>query len=540
MPISKKQKQIMAFSYSNYDALICDGAVRSGKTSIMTWSFVEWAMREFNGQRFGICGKTVDSCTKNIIIPFISMSLAKERYTLRWRRSDKLLEVRRGATTNYFEVFGGRDESSFALIQGRTLAGVFLDEVVLMPQSFVNQALARCSVNGAKLWFSCNPGSPQHWFYTEWIKKAKERNALCLHFSMRDNPSLSESTLARYEGMYSGVFYQRYVLGQWILAEGLVYDFGEDNITDELPEHGEYYMSIDYGTQNPFSCGLWCVVGDNATRIAEYYYCGRNEQTQKTDEEYCDEVEKLAKGYKVKRVVVDPSAASFIASLRKRGFYVTKANNDVLDGIRRVSGYLKNGKLKIHRLCGHTVEEFGLYRWDDKSGEDKVVKENDHCLTGDTIVNTIWGGRKIKDLVGKFGFVWSYDEKRKKKCIRPFFRVKKTRENQPILKITLENGKVVRCTPDHRILTDSGWIEAKHLTQSSKIIDIDCSNLVSVDKVECEPNEDVYNMEVIGTHNFAVNGGVIVHNCMDDIRYFVNTVLRHKSGNNNNTFWKEW
>ena len=540
MPISKKQKQIMAFSYSNYDALICDGAVRSGKTSIIMWAFVEWAMREFNGQRFGICGKTVDSCTKNLVIPFISMSLAKERYTLRWRRSDKLLEVRRGATTNYFEVFGGRDESSFALIQGRTLAGVFLDEVVLMPQSFVNQALARCSVDGAKLWFSCNPGSPQHWFYTEWIKKAKERNALCLHFTMRDNPSLSETTLARYEGMYSGVFYQRYILGQWILAEGLVYDFGEDNITDEVPEHGEYYMSIDYGTQNPFSCGLWCVVGDNATRIAEYYYCGRNEQTQKTDEEYCDEVERLAKGYKIKRIVVDPSAASFIASLRKRGFYVTKANNDVLDGIRRVSGYLKSGKLKIHRSCGHTIEEFGLYRWDDKSGEDKVIKENDHCLTGDTVVNTIWGGRKIKDLVGKFGFVWSYDEKRKKKCIRPFFGVKKTRENQPILKITLENGKVVRCTPDHRILTDSGWIEAKYLTQSSKIIDIDCSNLVSVDKVECEPNEDVYNMEVIGTHNFAVNGGVIVHNCMDDVRYFVNTVLRHKSGNNNNTFWKEW
>ena len=538
--ISNKQKKILAFSYSRYDALICDGAVRSGKTSIIMWAFVEWAMREFNGQRFGICGKTVDSCTKNIIIPFISMSLAKERYTLRWRRSDKLLEVRRGATTNYFEVFGGRDESSFALIQGRTLAGVFLDEVVLMPQSFVNQALARCSVDGAKLWFSCNPGSPQHWFYTEWIKKHEERNALCLHFSMRDNPSLSESTLARYEGMYSGVFYQRYVLGQWVLAEGLVYDFGEENITDEIPEHGEYYMSIDYGTQNPFSCGLWCVIGDSATRIAEYYYCGRNEQTQKTDEEYCDEVERLAKGYKIKRVVVDPSAASFIVSLRKRGFYVTKANNDVLDGIRRVSGYLKNGKLKIHRSCGHTVEEFGLYRWDDKSGEDKVVKENDHCLTGDTVVNTIWGDRKIKDLVGKFGFVWSYDEKRKKKCIRPFFGVKKTRENQPILKITLENGKVVRCTPDHRILTDSGWIEVKYLTQSSKIIDIDCSNLVSVDKVDCEPNEDVYNMEVIGTHNFAVNGGVIVHNCMDDIRYFVNTVLRHKSGNNNNTFWKEW
>ena len=121
-----------------------------------------------------------------------------------------------------------------------------------------------------------------------------------------------------------------------------------------------------------------------------------------------------------------------------------------------------------------------------------------------------------------------------------FFRVKKTRENQPILKITLENGKVVRCTPDHRILTDNGWIEAKYLTQSSRIIDINAAHLVGVAKIEVEPNEDVYNMEVIGTHNFAVNGGVIVHNCMDDVRYFVNTVLRHKSSKTDNTFWKEW
>ena len=378
--ISIKQKKILAFQYSRYDSIICDGAVRSGKTSIIMWAFVEWAMREFNGQRFGICGKTVDSCTKNIIIPFISMSLAKERYTLRWRRSDKLLEVRRGFTTNYFEVFGGKDESSQDLIQGRTLAGVFLDEVVLMPQSFVNQALARCSVDGAKLWFSCNPGSPQHWFYTEWIKKAKERNALCLHFSMRDNPSLSESTLARYEGMYSGVFYQRYILGKWILAEGLVYDFGEDNIVDEIPSNGEYYISIDYGTMNPFSAGLWCVLGDKATRIKEYYYNGREKALQRTDEDYCDSVEELAKGYNIRQIVVDPSAASFIAALRRRGFTIRKANNDVLDGIRRTAVYLKNGNIKIHRSCVDAIAEFGLYRWDDKATVDTVIKENDHAM----------------------------------------------------------------------------------------------------------------------------------------------------------------
>ena len=382
MPISEKQKKILAFPYSKFDAIICDGAVRSGKTSLLMFSFVEWAMREFNGQRFGICGKTVDSATKNIIIPFISMRLAKERYTMRWRRSDKLLEVRRGFTTNYFEVFGGKDESSQDLIQGRTFAGVLLDEVVLMPQSFVNQALARCSVDGAKLWFSCNPGSPQHWFYLEWIQKHKERNALYLHFEMADNPSLSEKTLERYRSQYSGVFYDRYILGKWVLAEGLIYPmFGQDNITDEIPESGEYYISCDYGTLNPFSAGLWCVTDKKAVRIREYYYSGREKQSSKTDEEYYTELEKLAGELPVESVIVDPSAASFIETIRRHGrFSVRKAKNDVLDGIVTTSRYIKSGQIQICSCCKDAIREFGLYRWDDKATEDKPIKENDHAM----------------------------------------------------------------------------------------------------------------------------------------------------------------
>lgn len=380
--ISNKQKKILAFPYSRYDALICDGAVRSGKTSIMMWAFVEWAMREFNGQRFGICGKTVDSCTKNIIIPFISMSLAKECYTLRWRRSDKLLEVRRGFTTNYFEVFGGKDESSQDLIQGRTFAGVLLDEVVLMPQSFVNQALARCSVDGAKMWFSCNPGSPQHWFYLEWIQKHKERNALYLHFEMADNPSLSEKTLERYRSQYSGVFYDRYILGKWVLAEGLIYPmFGQDNITDEIPESGEYYISCDYGTLNPFSAGLWCVTDKKAVRIREYYYSGRDSKSSKTDEEYYAELEKLAGDLQIECAIVDPSAASFIETIRRHGrFSVRKARNEVVDGIVTTARYIKSKQIMIHRDCKDAIREFGLYRWDDKATEDKPVKESDHAM----------------------------------------------------------------------------------------------------------------------------------------------------------------
>lgn len=380
MPISTKQRQIMAFPFTSYDAIICDGAIRSGKTVFMMLSFVDDAMRRYNNQRFGICGKTVDSTVKNIIMPYLSLVYAKEKYSIQWKRTDKTLVVSKGNITNTFEIFGGKDESSFALIQGRTLAGVLIDEVALIPRSFVEQALARCSVDGSKMWFNCNPASPQHWFYTEWVCKPKERNALRLHFQLEDNPSLSQHIIDRYKSMYTGVFYNRYILGEWCVAEGLVYDFGEDNITDDVPGNGEYYISVDYGTLNPFSAGLWCVLGDKAVRIKEYYYNGREKAKQRTDEEYCDDIEELAKGYNIRQVIVDPSAASFIIALRKRQFSVRKANNDVLDGIRRTAVYLRNGNIKIHRSCADSIAEFGLYRWDDKAATDTPIKENDHAM----------------------------------------------------------------------------------------------------------------------------------------------------------------
>jgi PBSX family phage terminase large subunit len=403
MPISNKQKQIMAFPFTKYDALICDGAIRSGKTVFMMLSFVDDAMRRYNNQRFGICGKTVDSTVKNIIMPYLSLVYAKEKYNIQWKRTDKTLVVSKGNITNTFEIFGGKDESSFALIQGRTLAGVLIDEVALIPRSFVEQACARCSVDGSKLWFNCNPASPQHWFYTEWVCKPKEHNTLRLHFLLEDNPSLSQRIIDRYKSMYTGVFYNRYILGEWCVAEGLVYDFGEDNIVDDVPKNGEYYISIDYGTMNPFSAGLWCVLGDRAVRIKEFYYNGREKGIQRTDEEYCDNIDELSKGYNIRQVIVDPSAASFIASLRKRGYAIRKANNDVLDGIRRTAVYLKNGNIKIHRSCADSIAEFGLYRWDDKATSDTVIKENDHAM--DEIryfCNTIMKNKVRKDTTSTY------------------------------------------------------------------------------------------------------------------------------------------
>lgn len=389
MALGEKQLQILQFRFSDYSYLICDGAVRSGKTSLMMVGFVDDAMTRFNGRRFGICGKTVDSATKNIVQPYMAMQYAQKSYRIKWSRTDKTMTVSKGGITNVFEVFGGKDESSYALIQGRTLAGCLIDEVVLQPRSFVDQAMIRCSVTGAKVWFSCNPAAPSHWFYTDWIKKADkgEINAKHIHFVLRDNPGLSEETIQRYEKSFSGVFYQRYVLGEWVAAEGLVYPFfsaGQDTYLfhgDASHVDGQFYVSIDYGTHNPCSMGLWVIHNGKALRIKESYFDSRAERVQRTDEEHYAELERLTKGYYIQAVVVDPSASSFIETIRRHGRYlVIPADNDVLNGIRCVASLMQAGLVTIHESCTASRREFGLYSWDDKAKEDRVVKENDHAM----------------------------------------------------------------------------------------------------------------------------------------------------------------
>lgn len=380
--IGEKQKKILAFSFSKYDTLICDGAIRTGKTSLMMVAFVDWAMREFDGRRFGICGKTVGSATENIIMPYLQMTYPIcKGYNVRWRSSQKILEVRKGSRCNVFEVFGGKDESSFALIQGRTLAGVLLDEVVLMPESFVNQALARCSVEGSRAWFNCNPSSPHHWFYKKWIQHREEQNALYLHFELEDNPSLSEKIKERYNRQYSGVFYDRYIKGLWVAAEGLIYkgyadaleDVYDGNITD-------WCVSCDYGTQNAFAALKWGKDSEGVWHcLAEYYYSGRDEGYAKTDDDYLRDMFEFCRDIQDERVefIVDPSAASFITALKRSDrFRVRKAKNEVVKGINDTAVAMQRGLVKIGNKCENTIDELAGYCWDGK--DDKPVKENDH------------------------------------------------------------------------------------------------------------------------------------------------------------------
>ena len=394
--ISAKQAKILAFPYSKYDALICDGAVRSGKTSIMMWAFVRWAMENFSGQRFGVCGRTVDSCTKNIIVPFTAMSLAKECYIIRWRRGDKVMEVRRGAVTNYFEVFGGKDEASYTLIQGRTLAGVLLDEVVLMPRSFVEQALARCSVDGARLWFSCNPGSPHHWFYQEWIKRYRERNTLYLHFEMRDNPGLSEKTLERYENMYAGIFYDRYVRGMWVATEGIVYkDFANDTekylIGDPLDwaEENDTKFSVisigvDFGgTKSATKFQATGITKDyRVVALEEEYIKNEEIDPDALNRRFATFVQMVTTKYGYSQTRADSAETVLIRGLdhtAQKMHLGTQVKNamklQITDRIRLVVLLMKQGRFKVSRNCPHLIDALQSAIYDPDKFEDERLDD---------------------------------------------------------------------------------------------------------------------------------------------------------------------
>lgn len=402
-PFSRRQRQLMDWwvegsPVRGYDGIIADGAIRSGKTVAMSLGFVFWAMEIFDGQNFIMAGKTIGSFKRNVLQD-LKLMLTSRGY--RWvhhlsGETPNMLEVTRKGRTNYFYMFGGKDEASQDLVQGITAAGAFFDEVALMPESFVNQATGRCSVAGSKFWFNCNPAGPMHWFKTGWIDKRKDKRLLYLHFTMEDNLSLDEGIKARYRSMYAGVFYKRYIRGLWAVAEGLVYTMCTDRnyYTDAerpiaLGSISQKYIAVDYGTTNP--CVFLEIWDDGETVWVdrEYRWDSRSDEArrtgspQKTDAQYADDMAAFMGTAPEDQctIVVDPSAASFIAELQGRGFYVMPADNEVLDGIRIVASLLAMRRIMINRACKGLRAEMQSYAWDEKAaerGEEKPVKQLDH------------------------------------------------------------------------------------------------------------------------------------------------------------------
>ena len=313
---------------------------------------------------------------------------------------------RSGNKKNTYYFFGGRDERSQDLVQGITLAGIFLDEVALMPQSFVEQVMARCSVDGSKHWFNCNPEGPAHWFYMEHVLKAEEHGYLRLHFLLEDNLSLSKNIIDRYKTMFQGIFYKRFILGEWAFADGVIYDcfaeekntYTDQNRNEVLPiairendsvNGGKPFYGCDYGVYNPHVYLEGYKIRKPDSNIPyfyidkEYYYDGRKNMKQKTDEEYVKDFIDFANNKEYNSVIVDPSASSLIAAFRGKGISVIKAKNAVEDGIRMVYSLLSMGHILINKdQCPNLVKELGLYIWNDKKSEkgiEEPVKANDHC-----------------------------------------------------------------------------------------------------------------------------------------------------------------
>lgn len=432
---SDKQKMVLSWWWDNsiyrdYDVIICDGAVRSGKTVSMALSYVMWAMEKFDGYNFALCGKTVGALRRNVVNPLKQM-LKSRGYRMEDARTEGMICISRTMKvdgkyqthTNYFYIFGGKDEGSQDLIQGITLAGLFCDEVALMPQSFVNQATARCSVTGAKMWFSCNPNSPFHWFKTEWINKLDEKRAMYLHFTMEDNLSLDPKVIERYKKLYIGVFYKRYILGLWVSADGAVYPmFDTDIHMQEIKRNWtRIFVSGDFGIQNATTFGIFGYYAPEKRyhQIASYYHSGRDEG-QKTVKEYVADLKQFITANMVmpEYIAIDPSASALMVELRKDNWFnrhnirIVPAKNNVELGIQVVSYLFNEERLTFDPSCVKDAEEFTSYVWDtDKldKGIEEVVKIHDHAcdkvryaVLTDSILYHVMD-REIKSFNGKGG-----------------------------------------------------------------------------------------------------------------------------------------
>ncbi|MCK9570360.1 PBSX family phage terminase large subunit [Candidatus Pacearchaeota archaeon] len=396
-PFSVKQKKVITWwmpesPYHDYDGIITDGAIRSGKTIADIDGFIEWSRSSFRDQNFIVSGKSIGALKRNVVAPMRQI-LAAKGISYNHNRSENYLEF--GGNT--YHLFGANNEASQDVLQGLTAAGWLGDEAALHPQSFIEQAIARCSVDGSKYWLNCNPENPFHYVKVDLIDKAVEKRLLHLHFTMEDNLTLSLKVKERYRRMYSGVWFKRFVLGLWVAAEGAIYDMLDEiiHVVDVLPDMRDYLVGVDYGTGSVTTFWLIGIGRDNKLYFVDFWRWDVAEKfTQKSDIQFCEELEKWLSSLKVypNVVVIPQDAASFIVQLQQtrhkyphiKGIAAAdQSPGSVLDGIRDVGTLLS---LRLLYFSRRLVNKGGLrewqgYVWDPKArerGEDKPLKQADH------------------------------------------------------------------------------------------------------------------------------------------------------------------
>ena len=369
MPLTEKQMEYL--QNCNHRWNVKTGATGSGKSFLdFTVTIPKRVMAARGEGLLVLLGNTRGTLERNILEPMRSWWPGQVGIM----RSDNTVEL----FGKKVYALGADNKKHVARIQGATFEYVYGDEVTTWSQDVFEMLKSRLRCEHSHFDGTCNPDNPEHWF-----KKFLDSDADIYQQSyVIDDGVLPPKVVEELKKEYSGtVYYDRYILGLWRQADGLIYKFDEVNVVDAVPDRGEYYISVDYGTLNPFSAGLWCWDGKTATRIREYYYSGRDERANKTDEEYYTKLEQLAGDLPVKSVIVDPSAASFIEVIRRhKRFLVRKAVNDVVPGIMTTARYLQDGTIKIHCCCKDAIREFGLYRWDEDSTDDRPIKENDHAM----------------------------------------------------------------------------------------------------------------------------------------------------------------
>ena len=483
MIYTPKQLELMRLWQNNKLKRInlLEGSVSSGKTwvSLVLWAFEVKTSPE--DKAYLMCAKSLTTLKRNCLL--LLQELVGER-NFTFSLSSK--EARLFGRKVFLE--GANDARSEAKIRGMTLQAAYCDELTQFPEDFYTMLLSRLRLPNAKLIATTNPDAPSHWLKTDYIDRQNELDFLDIKFLLDDNPTLPRDYVENLKKEYVGVFYERFILGNWVAAEGLIYPMYEDAIEEPPSEKAEdYQLSIDYGTLNAFACILWGKHKDIWYAEKEYYYSGRAEQALKTDDEYADIIDEyFGAEYNADnklRTIIDPSAASFITALRRREKYrVIPADNAVVDGIRETASAMSQGFIKISPKLKHWKKEVEGYVWDNSCSEDRPVKDNDHCLTGDTLVMTENGEKRIAELVGTSGYVWSYNTETGIAELKPYHDCRLTQKQAEIYEIETTDGRFIHCTSNHPILTERGYVLAKDLNKSDKIVDIIDSMSYNVDK----------------------------------------------------------
>lgn len=377
IPFSEKQK--LSFKESKAKINIWQGAVRSGKTYISLWRFLKEIVdkKEEEGE-FLMLARTYDSIKRNIV-PVLHTIIGSDLQYFMGKREMYIWG-------RCIHLIGCDDERAESKLRGMTALGAYVDEASILPESVVKMLVSRCAMKDAKIFMTTNPDSPFHWLKKDFIDDNEDVKTWL--FTLDDNPEVTQETKEYLKRQYRGLWYQRFILGNWLQASGAIYDFFDPSVhvVKSMTQPIYSVIGIDYGTTNPTAFVLVSFMGERFPKIIvekEYYWDSKEKQRQKTDAEYAQDLQKFTFGRRINGIYLDPSAASFKTECNRANIRTRYADNEVMEGIRYVANMISSGTVKILDTCPRLIQSIQSYVWDSKSitrGEDKPLKQDDHLV----------------------------------------------------------------------------------------------------------------------------------------------------------------